>query len=156
HAPGLLGGDPRRARHFARRRDPVGRRRALPREVPTEVRGAHRGEEDARGREPRHGDGARTLHPRCRHQQGRDDLRRTRRGRHRTGGVVIGDWFTAWPSVIAAIAVIFLPGLAIGFVLRLRGLALWALAPAAGVVVLSVLAIVLGAVGIAWSPLSAG
>ena len=69
---------------------------------------------------------------------------------------MIGDWFTAWPSVIAAIAVIFLPGLAIGFVLRLRGLALWALAPAAGVVVMSVLAIVLGAVGIAWSPLSAG
>jgi len=69
---------------------------------------------------------------------------------------VIVDWLTAWPTVLAAVAVLFLPGLAIGFVLRLRGLALWALAPAAGVVVLSVLAIALGAVSIAWSPLSVG
>jgi len=69
---------------------------------------------------------------------------------------MIADWLAAWPSVIAAAAVLFAPGLAIGACLRLRGLALWALAPAASVVVLSVLAIVLGAAGIAWSPLSAG
>ena len=69
---------------------------------------------------------------------------------------MIVDWLAAWPSLLAAIAVIFLPGLGIGFFLRLRGLALWALAPAASIVVLSVLAIALGAVGIAWSPLSVG
>ena len=67
---------------------------------------------------------------------------------------MIVDWLAASPSLLAAVAVIFLPGLAIGFCIRLRGLALWALAPAASIVVLSVLAIALGAVGIAWSPLS--
>lgn len=69
---------------------------------------------------------------------------------------MIVDWIALWPALLAAFAVLFAPGLAIGAALRLRGLALWALAPAASVVVAAALAIVLDATGIAWSALSAG
>lgn len=65
-----------------------------------------------------------------------------------------GDWLAHWPAFVAAFAVVFIPGLALGFVLRLRGLALWALAPVASTVLLASLALVLGLVGIPWSPLS--
>jgi len=66
------------------------------------------------------------------------------------------DWLAQWPALLAALVVLFGPGLAIGAALRLRGLALWALAPIAGTVTFAVLAMVLAAMGIRWTPLSAG
>lgn len=69
---------------------------------------------------------------------------------------MIADWFGQWPALLATVGVIFLPGLAIGAALRLRGLALWALAPAASIATVAALAIGLDAAGIAWSVLSAG
>jgi hypothetical protein len=69
---------------------------------------------------------------------------------------VIADWAAQWPALLSAFAIVFLPGLAVGFALRLRGLVLWALAPAAGVATVSLLAIVLAAIGVPWSAGSAG
>ncbi len=69
---------------------------------------------------------------------------------------MIGDWLAAAPALLAALAVVFLPGLAIGYGLRLRGLALWALAPVGTTVVLPVLAIVYAWVGVGWTVLTAG
>lgn len=68
---------------------------------------------------------------------------------------MIGDWIAAWPTLIAALATIFLPGLALGFALRLRGLMLWALAPVGSTAAFALLAILFGFTGIVWSPLSA-
>ncbi|MGU3644444.1 DUF6541 family protein [Microbacterium sp. C23T] len=51
---------------------------------------------------------------------------------------------------------LFGPGLAIGLAARLRGLALWAMAPALSTAGLAVLAIVFGLTGLPWQPLSAG
>lgn len=62
---------------------------------------------------------------------------------------------TAWPSlapvVCAAVAVIVLPGLAVGAALRLRGILLWGFAPAAGVASISIGATVIGFLGVTWS-----
>lgn len=69
---------------------------------------------------------------------------------------MIVDWIAQGHVLLVTVAVVFAPGLLIGAALRLRGLVLWALAPAASLVVLSVLAIGLGAAGVAWSALSAG
>ncbi len=68
---------------------------------------------------------------------------------------MILDWLGQLPALLAAFVVVFAPGLAIGTGLRLRGLALWALAPIGSTVVLGVLAIAYGAVRIPWNPLSA-
>ncbi|MGX1701260.1 DUF6541 family protein [Microbacterium sp. NPDC055357] len=65
---------------------------------------------------------------------------------------MIADWAVQTPAVLLAIAVLFVPGLALVAALRLRGLALFALAPAASTVLLSVLAILFGFAGIAWTP----
>lgn len=69
---------------------------------------------------------------------------------------MIGDWIAEWTVLLAACGVVFLPGLAIAAGLRLRGLALWALAPVASTVTISVLAVVYGLVGVPWSPLWVG
>ncbi|ALJ19377.1 DUF6541 family protein [Microbacterium sp. No. 7] len=63
-------------------------------------------------------------------------------------------WIAQAPVLVVALAVLFGPGLLAGLGLRLRGLALWALAPVLGTAALAALAIVYGAVGVPWSPLS--
>ncbi len=60
-------------------------------------------------------------------------------------------WLAQWPALLVAPAVLFLPGLAWGYALRLRGLALWALAPAASVATLTGAALILGLFGVGWS-----
>ncbi len=69
---------------------------------------------------------------------------------------MIGDWLAAAPALLAALAVVFLPGLAVGYGLRLRGLALWALAPVGTTAVLPVLAIAYAWMGVGWTVLTAG
>jgi hypothetical protein len=61
------------------------------------------------------------------------------------------DWLQQWPGFIVALAAVFLPGLAVGAALRLRGLALAALAPVGSVVVLGTLAITYDRLKIPWS-----
>lgn len=67
---------------------------------------------------------------------------------------MIWDWFAQWPAFLAAALVIFAPGAAIGAALRLRGLALWALAPVGSVALLAALAVVLERAGIPWNPVT--
>lgn len=69
---------------------------------------------------------------------------------------MIGEWVAQSPALLSALAVVFAPGLALGFALRLRGLAVWALAPVGSTVVLASLAVAYGIVGIAWNPWTAG
>jgi hypothetical protein len=69
---------------------------------------------------------------------------------------MIGDWVAQTPAFVAAAAVVFVPGLAIGYALRLRGMALWALAPVGSTVLLSVFAIGFGLIDIPWNPWTAG
>jgi hypothetical protein len=64
---------------------------------------------------------------------------------------VIGAWLGALPALVIAVAVLFGPGLAIGAALRLRGLALWALAPVVSVAVVAGLALVYGFVKVPWA-----
>jgi len=65
------------------------------------------------------------------------------------------EWLVAAPIFLSAVGFLYVPGLLVGSALRLRGLALFALAPVGSVAVLAVLAIVYGAAGVAWSALSA-
>ena len=67
---------------------------------------------------------------------------------------MIGDWLAQAPVILVAVAVVFVPGAIVGAALRLRGLALWALAPVGSIVILAVAAVVLAIVGIPWSALS--
>jgi len=69
---------------------------------------------------------------------------------------MIGDWLAQTPALLAALVIVLLPGLAIGAALRLRGLALWALAPVGSTAVLAVLAIAYGAMHVRWEPLWVG
>lgn len=69
---------------------------------------------------------------------------------------MIGAWLAQTPVVFVAVVVIFGPGLLIGWLLHLRGLALWALAPVGSTAVVALLAFAYGAVGLRWSALSAG
>ncbi|WP_137844331.1 DUF6541 family protein [Microbacterium sp. 2FI] len=64
---------------------------------------------------------------------------------------MIGAWAGALPALLVAFAVVFLPGLVMGAGLRLRALALWAIAPVLGVAAFAGLALVYGVVGIPWS-----
>ena len=64
---------------------------------------------------------------------------------------MIGTWLGALPALVIAIAVLFGPGFAIGAALRLRGLALWALAPVVSVAVVAGLALVYGFVKVPWA-----
>ncbi|MBD8022252.1 DUF6541 family protein [Microbacterium gallinarum] len=63
---------------------------------------------------------------------------------------MIGTWLGALPALVIAVAVLFGPGLAIGAALRLRGLALWALAPVVSVAVVAGLALVFGFAKVPW------
>lgn len=69
---------------------------------------------------------------------------------------MIGAWAGALPALLVAFAVVFGPGALMGAGIRLRGLALWALAPVLGVAAFAGLALVYGAVGIPWSAWSIG
>lgn len=67
----------------------------------------------------------------------------------------MAEWFAFAPAVLVAVAVVFVPGLALSYGMRLRGALLWGFAPAAGVGALGVSAVALGIAGIAWSPVTA-
>lgn len=67
---------------------------------------------------------------------------------------MIVEWLAQTPVLLAAILVVFIPGIFALWGVGLRGLALVAAAPVFGVAVVGVAALVLGALGIAWSPLS--
>ncbi|WP_243224838.1 DUF6541 family protein [Microbacterium sp. CIAB417] len=69
---------------------------------------------------------------------------------------MIGDWLAQTPALLAAILVVFVPGVLALWGVGLRGLALLAAAPVFGVAVVGVTALVFGALGIPWSPLSWG
>ncbi|MFB8386167.1 DUF6541 family protein [Microbacterium sp. NPDC055910] len=65
------------------------------------------------------------------------------------------DWLLAIPAFLVALVVLFVPGLIAALAFRLRGLALWAVAPALSTAMVAVTATVLGFAGIAWTALSA-
>lgn len=62
------------------------------------------------------------------------------------------DWLAQTPALLVSIAVVFGPGLLVAAAFGLRGLALWALAPALGTTTLTGAALVLGLVGVPWRP----
>lgn len=64
-------------------------------------------------------------------------------------------WLDAAVPLAVAVLVVFGPGVLVGLAFRLRGLALWALAPALGSATLTLGALGLGLFGIGWRPLSA-
>lgn len=65
------------------------------------------------------------------------------------------EWITAIPAIAVAALVLFLPGLAVGWALALRGFALVAAAPLMSVGLAAMLAVVYGFAGVGWTPLSA-
>lgn len=67
---------------------------------------------------------------------------------------MIIDWLAQTPVLLVAGLVVFLPGAAALYLVGLRGLALLAAAPLFSVASTAVIALVLGAVGLPWSPLS--
>lgn len=69
---------------------------------------------------------------------------------------MILDWLAQTPVLLLATGVLFLPGIGALWLVGLRGVALLAAAPIFGVASTGVLALLLGAVGVGWSPLSWG
>lgn len=69
---------------------------------------------------------------------------------------MILDWVAQTPALLAAVFVVFLPGLLPLLVIRIRGLALVALAPILGTAVAAGSAILLDWFGIGWTPVSYG
>lgn len=67
---------------------------------------------------------------------------------------MILEWLAQTPVVLAALLVVFGPGLAALYGVGLRGLALLAASPVFGVASTAIIAVGFGAVGIGWSPLS--
>lgn len=65
------------------------------------------------------------------------------------------EWLAATPVFAVAAAVLFVPGVAIGLSLRVRGLLLWAVAPTVSVAVLTIAATLCGFLSVAWTPASA-
>lgn len=65
------------------------------------------------------------------------------------------EWLASSPAYVVAAIVVLLPGLGMGAILRLRSVALWALAPALTVVMAVGSALVLDLIGVPWSPVSA-
>ena len=62
-------------------------------------------------------------------------------------------WIEVVPAFIAALAILYIPGVLLGTVTGVRGIVLYASAPAITVALLAVLAIVLPVVHIDWSPI---
>lgn len=67
----------------------------------------------------------------------------------------MGEWLAQTPAVVASIAVVFGPGLLVLAAVGVRGLGLWALAPALSTTVLTASALITGLIGIPWAPLPA-
>ena len=65
------------------------------------------------------------------------------------------EWIAQVPAFAASVAIVFVPGLVVGLVLRVRGLSLWALAPAMSVAILTGSALGMGLAGLPWRPWSA-
>lgn len=63
---------------------------------------------------------------------------------------MIGDWLTFVVVAVAAVAVIFLPGAAVGAALRMRGLALTAFAPVATTAMVGIFAVLFEKIHISW------
>ena len=64
-------------------------------------------------------------------------------------------WISALPTVVASAALLLVPGLVVGALIRLRGLWLWALAPAISTTLLTAGSVVLPLIGASWRPVSA-
>lgn len=64
-------------------------------------------------------------------------------------------WISTLPTMLASAALLFVPGLVVGFFIRLRGLWLWAVAPLVSTTLLATGSIVLPLLGVRWSPLAA-
>ncbi|WP_417554215.1 DUF6541 family protein [Microbacterium sp.] len=69
---------------------------------------------------------------------------------------MILDWLAQAPVLLGAVLIVFLPGIAALYAVRMRGLALLATAPLFSTAATAIIAMVLGAARIAWSPLSWG
>ena len=65
------------------------------------------------------------------------------------------DWLAQAPALVASLAVLVVPGIAIGLAAGLRGFSLWALAPAVSTGVLTAASAGLGLIGIGWRPAAA-
>ncbi|WP_438353562.1 DUF6541 family protein [Microbacterium sp. CJ88] len=65
------------------------------------------------------------------------------------------EWLAQTPALVVAALTLFLPGLVVGGILRLRGLTLWAVAPVISITALTAAATVLGLAGAPWRPWSA-
>lgn len=59
-------------------------------------------------------------------------------------------WLAIWPAILVVVAVFFLPGAAVAFALRLRGLRLFAFAPLLSVSLIAVAALASPFVGLQW------
>lgn len=64
-------------------------------------------------------------------------------------------WLDAWGAIAASAGWLFVPGALLGIAARLRGLALWALAPVLSTFVLAALAVLYGAMDVTWGPWTA-
>ncbi|GAA3927370.1 DUF6541 family protein [Microbacterium soli] len=64
-------------------------------------------------------------------------------------------WLTAALPALSVLLLTLLPGLAVAYGLRLRGMAAWGFAPAAGIAAIAVSAVLLGLVGVRWTLWSA-
>lgn len=65
-------------------------------------------------------------------------------------------WASALPEILAALVVLAVPGLVLGALLRVRGIALAAAAPALSVGILVLGSVLLGMLGVPWGPASFG
>ncbi|TDQ05004.1 DUF6541 family protein [Labedaea rhizosphaerae] len=64
-------------------------------------------------------------------------------------------WLSFVPAVLVAAAWLLLPGLAVGYAMGLRGVICWGLAPTMSAAAISVSAILLGAAGLGFTPVTA-
>ncbi len=62
------------------------------------------------------------------------------------------NWIDAAPVALVTAAWVLVPGLALGYLLGLRGIAAWGLAPIPGIALVASAAVLAGKLGIAWSP----
>lgn len=69
---------------------------------------------------------------------------------------MIGAWFAFIPAILVGAAFMFVPGLAVLSAIRMRGLGLVAFAPVVSTALIGASAIVLGLVGVPWTPLTFG
>ena len=61
------------------------------------------------------------------------------------------NWFEAVPAIGVTIAWLLLPGLAVGYVVGLRGIAAWGFAPVTSIAMIASIAVVLEKVGVDWN-----